>query len=108
LTWLRKPEIQSLDQTLQTRMGTSVAKYADFWNAKSVLQKLLLEPSGWHCVADSRQSHHIIKIAYLCGNVDLTRAWGSKVAAGWLYSICPVAVIFLNMSSWILPRFLLD
>jgi hypothetical protein len=56
--------------------NTSVAKYADFWDAKAILQKLLCEPLHWQDAQQVRNRAIILlRLLHLCRSIDLARSW---------------------------------
>lgn len=55
--------------------NVSEAKYADFWDAKSVLQKLQKIPVNWHSVQQVRDRCILImRLFHLCRSIDLAQA----------------------------------
>ena len=59
--------------------GTSVPKYADFWDAKTILGKILCEPLNWHDVQQVRDRAIILlRLLHLCRSIDLARSWRRK------------------------------
>ena len=59
----------------KTLWASTGAKYADFWNAESVLKKLALEPLDWFSVQQVRdRAIMMLRIFHLCRSVDLKQA----------------------------------
>ena len=56
--------------------NVSVAKYADFWDAKRILLQLLSDPLDWQCVQQVRdRAILLLRVLHLCRSVDLARTW---------------------------------
>ena len=68
--------------------NNSGAKYAEFWDAKTILQKLLCEPLAWQDVQQVRNRAIILlRLLHLCRSIDLARAWrrASPYQGLWLW-----------------------
>ena len=65
------------------------SKYADFWDAKMVLQKLLCQNLDWSSVREVRdRTILILRLFHLCRSVDLQRSRRRKAlmqGATWLW-----------------------
>jgi hypothetical protein len=54
---------------------SSGAKYAEFWDAKDVLQKLMFEPLDWSSVPHVREiTIVVLRFFHLCRSIDLAQA----------------------------------
>ena len=67
--------------------NVSEAKYADFWDAKSVVQRLKKFPLNWNSVQEVRdRCILVLRLFHLCRSIDLSQASRtSAVQGGSLY-----------------------
>ena len=70
------PKFMPFLKQCKQQWNTSTPKYADFWSAETVLQKLVAEPLNWNSIRQVRGRFIMCsRLIQLTRGIDLHRCW---------------------------------